>query len=124
MSNYRVRRVKIGTSQQLDTLARECGRLYTQALVSFWRIVRKKGVWLKPKHLMRWHTSDKLHAHTADACVQSFFASLKSWRERRKSDPTTRPPRRRKWYFKIEYKHSAMRMRDGKLILSNGKGNE
>ncbi|MEO8956741.1 MAG: hypothetical protein ABI465_19495 [Ktedonobacteraceae bacterium] len=23
------------------------------------------------------------HAHTADACVQAFFASLKSWQDRR-----------------------------------------
>ena len=73
---------------------------------------------------MRWHTSSDLHAHTADACVQSFFASLKSWRERRKSDPSAKPPRRRKWYFRMEYKHSAMSLKAGKLILSNGRGNE
>jgi len=54
MSAYQVRRVKIGTSEQLDTLARECGRLYSQTLVSFWRTVRHQGIWLGPKHLMRW----------------------------------------------------------------------
>src|SRR6266566_4559873 len=105
---YQVRRVNIGKTAQLDELARECGRLYSQVVTSFWRTVRKKGIWLKPKHLMRWHTSHKLHAHTADACVQAFFASLKSWRERRKSDPTAKPPHCRKWYFRIEYKHSAI----------------
>jgi putative transposase len=124
MSNYRVRRVKIGTSEQLDTLARECGRLYSQTLVSFWRTVRHKSVWLGPKHLMRWHTSDKLHAHTADACVQAFFAALKSWREHRKSDPDAKPPRKRKRYFRIEYKRSAMSLADERLRLSNGKGND
>ena len=82
MSAYRVRRVNIGTSEYLDELAHACGQLYSQTLVSFWRTVRHQGVWLKPKHLMRWHTSSKLHAHTADACVQAFFAALKSWRER------------------------------------------
>jgi putative transposase len=121
---YQIKRVNIGKTPQLDELAHECGLLYSQTLVSFWRTVRKKGIWLKPQHLMRWQTSSKLHAHTSDACVQAFFASLKSWRERRKTDPTARPPRRRKWYFRIEYKRSAMRMQDGKLILSNGKGNK
>jgi putative transposase len=122
---YQVRRVHIGKTTQLDELARECGKLYTQTLVSFWRTVRHKGIWLKPKHLMRWHTSKKLHAHTADACVQAFFASLASWRERRKQgDPDAKPPRRRKWYFRIEYKRSAMVLKDGKLRFSNGKGNE
>ena len=120
---YQVRRVNIGQTAQLDTLARECGKVYSQTVVSFWRTVRRKGIWLQPKHLMRWHTSDKLHAHTADACVQAFFASLKSWRARRKSDPDAHPPRRRRWYFRIEYKSTAMRHQNGKLTLSNGKGN-
>jgi putative transposase len=123
MSAYQVRRVKIGTSEQLDTLARECGRLYSQTLVSFWRTVRHQGLWLGPKDLMRWHTSHALHAHTADACVQAFFAAMNSWRKRRKDDPGAKPPHKRKWYFRIEYKRSAMLLQDGHLRLSNGKGN-
>src|SRR5713101_649738 len=122
---YQVRRVNIGKTDQLDELARECGRLYSQTLVSFWRTVRHKGIWLKPKHLMRWYTSDKLHAHTSDACVQAFFASLKSWRERKKAgESDAKPPRKRKWYFRIEYKRSAMVRKFGLLRLSNGRGNE
>src|SRR6516225_5549610 len=102
MRNYRVCRVKIGKTPQLDMLSQACGRLYTQVLVSFWRTVRHNGIWLKPSHLMRWHTSSKLHAHTADACVQAFFASLKSWRERKKAgDPGVKPPHKRKRYFRI-----------------------
>ena len=120
-----VRRVNIGETAQLDELPRECGKLYSQTLVFFWRTVRHKGIWLKPKHLMRLFTSKKLHAHTADACVQAFFASLASWRERKKAgNPDAKPPRRRKWYFRVEYKRSAMLLKDGKLRLSNGKGNE
>ena len=87
--------MQIGTSEQLDTLARECGRLYSQTLVSFWRTVRQKGIWLGPKHLMRWHTSHLLHAHSADACVQAFFAALNSWRKRRQDDPNAKPPHKR-----------------------------
>ncbi len=121
---YQVRRVNIGKTAQLDELAHECGLLYSQTLVFFWRSVRHKGIWLKPKHLMRLFTSKKLHAHTADACVQAFFAALKSWREHRKTDPDTRPPHKRKWYFRIEYKRSAMKLAGGRLRLSNGKGNE
>lgn len=75
---YQIKRITIGKTAQLDELAHACGEVYTATLVSFWRVVRKQGIWLKPKHLMRWHTSPTLHAHTADACVQAFFASLKS----------------------------------------------
>src|SRR6266700_233580 len=121
---YQVRRVHIGKTAQLDELARECGLLYSQTLVFFWRTVRHQGIWLKEKHLKRLFTSHKLHAHTADACVEAFFASLASWRERKKAgDPDAHPPRRRKWYFRIEYKRSAMSLADGQLRLSNGRGN-
>src|SRR5215472_782548 len=115
MGSFRVHRVKIGKTSQLDELAHACGELYTQALVFFWRTVRHKRIWLKKKHLQRLFTSRKLHAHTSDACVEAFFASLKSWRERRKSDPKARPPHKRKWYFRIEYKRSAMSLTNGCL---------
>jgi putative transposase len=121
---YRVRRIKIGKSEQLDALALECGRLYSQTVVCFWRTVRHKGLWLKPSSMMRWLNSDRLHAHTADACVQAFYASLKSWRARRKTDPDAKPPRRLRKFFRVEYKNSAIRHREGKLILSNGRGNQ
>jgi putative transposase len=122
---YQVRRVKIGKTAQLDELAQGCGVLYSRTVVFFWRTVRHKGIWLKPKHLMRLFTSEKLHAHTADACVQAFFASLLSWQERKKAgDPDAHPPRRRKKFFRIEYKRSAMNLTDGRLRLSNGRGND
>jgi len=121
---YQVRRVHIGKTAELDELARECGVLYSQTLVFFWRTVRHQGIWLKEKHLKRLFTSHKLHAHTADACVEAFFASLASWRERKKAgDPDAHPPRRRKRYFRIEYKRSALSLADGRLRLSNGRGN-
>src|SRR5258708_6858826 len=101
---YQVRRVNIGKTAQLDELAHACGELYSRTLVFFWRTVRHKGIWLKPKHLMRLFPSDKLHAHPSDACVQAFYAALKSGGERREMDFTAHPPRRRKWYFRIEYK--------------------
>jgi putative transposase len=120
---YIVRRVHIGTSQQLQELSHECGELYSKTLVFFWRTVRHKGIWLTPKLLMRLFTSPKLHAHTSDACVQAFSAALASWRVLRQTDPNAKPPRRRRWYFRIEYKRSALSLKEGMLRLSNGRGN-
>jgi putative transposase len=122
---YSVHRVHLGRTAQLDELAHACGQVYSRTLLFFWRTVRHKGLWLKPKHLMRLISTDPdqlLHSHTVDATVQAFFAGLSSWRERRKTDPTARPPRHRKWYFRIEYKSSAITLKDSLLILSNGRG--
>ncbi len=124
MSQYIVRKIKIGKTSQLDELARAAGELYSKTLVSFWRTVRKKDVWLSGYSMEKWHISDKLHAHTSDAITQSFYASLKSWRSRRKSDPKSKPPKRRRWFYKVIWKSSAIKLKDGKLRLSNGQGNK
>lgn len=127
MSNYTVRRIKIGNTEQMQSLSRAAGELYSRTVVCFWRTVRKQDRWLKPSSLMRWLPNDsenRLHAHSADAVVQNFFAGLKSWRQRRKSDPDAKPPRRRKWFYKVQWKTSAIKVKDGVLRLSNGQGNE
>ncbi len=124
MANYTVRKLKLEYSEQLNELAHAAGELYSQTLVRFWRTVRQKNVWLSGYSMERWLTSDKLHAHSSDAVTQSFFASLKSWRSRRKTDPNSKPPRRRRWYYKLIWKSSAIKVKDGKLRLSNGKGNQ
>src|SRR5438552_16883655 len=108
---YIVRRINIGRRPQLDELALECGRLYSATVVWFWRTVRHQEIWLKPSSMMRWLNSEKLHAHSADACVQAFYAALKSWRKRRKTDPEAKPPRGRRKFFRIEYKNTAIRHR-------------
>ena len=124
MSQYLVYKLKIGKTSQLDELARAAGELYSRTLVSFWRTVRKKGVWLSGYTMEKWHVSDKLHAHTSDAITQSFYASLKSWRSRRKVDSNSQPPKRRRWFYKVIWKSSAIKLNDGKLRLSNGQGNK
>ena len=124
MANYTVRKLKLEYSEQLKELTHAAGELYSQTLVSFWRTVRKKNVWLSGFTMERWLMSDKLHAHSSDAVTQSFFANLKSWRTRRKTDPNSKPPRRRRWFYKLIWKSSAIKIKDGKLRLSNGKGNQ
>lgn len=120
---YDVRKLKMEGTEQLDALALVSGELYSRTVVSFWRTVRKQGIWLKPSSMMRWQKSNELHAHSADAVVQSFYSSLKSWRILRKTDPNARPPKKRRHFYRVQWKSSAIRLKDGCLILSNGKGN-
>lgn len=120
---YIVRKLKAGRTDQLDRLALASGDLYTRTLAYFWRVVRKKGIWLSPNALMKIFGSDALHSQSAQATIQTFCASFKSWRTRRKVDPEAKPPRRRRHFFKVTWKSSAIRVRGGWLVLSNGKGN-
>src|SRR5690348_12802052 len=99
--NYIVRHRNIGKTAQLDALAREAGRVYSQTVTTFWRIVRKHGVWLSKYSMQRLITQGELHAHTIHACVDALYNSLRSWRARRKSDPNAHPPRRRRKFFRV-----------------------
>lgn len=121
---YNVRKIKIGKTAQMDALAQASGELYKRTVVYFWRCVRRSDRWLSPAALMRRLNSKKLHAHSADAVVQSFCNSLKSWRSLRKSKSEARPPKRFGKYFKVVWKVSAIHLKNGSLVLSNGKGNE
>lgn len=121
---YSVRKLKIGRSDLLDALAKASGELYSRTVVSFWRTVKRQDHWLKPAAMMRWQNSKKLHAHSADASVQSFYSALDSWRTRRKEDPKAKPPRKQKHFYKIQWKSGAIKIKDGSLTLANGRGNE
>lgn len=121
---YSVRKMKIGKTDQMDHLAEAAGTLYKRTVVWFWRFVRRSDKWLSPAALMRMLNSDDLHAHSADAVVEAFCASLKSWRRLRKANPKARPPRRFGKFFKVTWKSDSIRIKNGNLVLSNGRGNE
>jgi putative transposase len=64
-----------------------------------------------------------LHSQTAQAVADSFYDALSSWRSKRKTYPDAKPPHKQKRFYKLTWKSSAIRVRDGTLRLSNGRGN-
>ena len=122
--SYTIRKLKLGKPEQLDRLALASGDLYSRTVTFFWRTIRKKGIWLSPGALMKIFKSDALHSQSAQGTIQSFCASLKSWRVRRKTDPDAKPPKRCRRFFKIIWKGQAIRVRGGQLFLPNGKDND
>ena len=50
---YTIRKLKLGKSEHLDRLALASGDLYSRTVTFFWRTVRKKGIWLSPRALMK-----------------------------------------------------------------------
>ncbi len=62
------------------------------------------------------------YSQSAQAAIQSFFGALDGWRAARTLNPDLRPPYRRKRFFKIIWKASAIRIKDGCLLLANAKG--
>jgi len=121
---YKTTRLNLEKTEQLDDLARIAGELYSRTLVTYWRLVRKKGVFLSQYGMEKLCISEQLHAHTSDAIVGNFYSSIKSANARKKAGSTeAKYPRRRKYFYKITWKSAAIKFKDGKLHLSNGKGN-
>lgn len=122
---YKTIRLDLETTELLDKLARASGELYSRILVSYWRVLRKKSHFLSNYSMQKWHTSLDLHAHSSDAIADNFYGSIKSANERKKKgDTDAKYPRRRKWFFKTIWKSTAIKLKDGLLVLSNGRGNE
>ncbi len=109
---------------QLDTLARESGRCYSKIVSLVRQTKRHKGIWLSKGGIQKYmrHRKYALHSQSVQACADSYFDTLKSCFEVRKSNPDANPPKRTPRYFKVRWKSGAIRMKAGQLILSNAKG--
>ena len=65
-----------------------------------------------------------LHSQSVQGLTDKFYDSWKAYKEAKKLNPNAKPPKRRKKYFCLIYKESAIKIKDNKLILSNGKNNK
>ncbi len=100
---YITRQIKIPKTNQLDFLAHEAGIVYSQTLVYYKRILRKKNIWLSKYTMQRLINSKTLHSQTRQGIVEIFYDNLASWREFKKVNKTARMPRKRKWFFALPY---------------------
>jgi putative transposase len=126
---YLTRKLKLGRTDQLDRLARRAGHLWSTVAKLHWRFVDRQGYWLSKGQAQKMYCKDTdgLHSQSAQAIADSFYDSLQSWRKKRDngSYEGLRPPYKQKRYFKVQWKSSAIKLRDdGVLRLSNGRGTD
>jgi putative transposase len=88
-------------------------------------LLRKKNIWLSKNSMQKILKNRNLHSQTTQGIIDVLYDNIDSWRQKRKNgDINCRLPKKRRWYFNIIYKKSAIRLKNNKLILSNGKGNK
>ena len=121
---------------RLFELAKESGNVYSKALVFFHKILRKKKIWLSPKAIARYieGTVERklLHSQSFQACYQKLFDNIKSFSKAKKEwskNPSKflgqpKLTRKRKFFQPIQFKQSAIRYKEGNIILSLAKGIE
>jgi len=115
---------KTKRTSQLDDLARASGRCYSKVVSLVRKTHKQKNFWLSKGWVQKYlrHKAYPLHSQSIQACADTYFDSLKSFFEVRKSNTEAKPPKRTPKYFKVRWKSGAIRVKDGHLYLSNGKG--
>lgn len=122
---YTSKKLRLPASPLLDALALAAGDLYSKTVTTYWRILRKKDIFLSQFAMEKLHTSPKLHAHTSDAIVGNFYSAVKSANSLKKNGAKeVKYPKKHRKFYKITWKSSTIRIKNGNLILPNGKGND
>lgn len=109
-----------------DALNAASGRIYTDTLVSHYRLYRKQAVWLKGENGERWEDlhggATTLHAHSRDAAQQGFYKACKTARSCREQGMDVKYPRKRKRWRTTCWKQLGMRLKEGTLLLARARG--
>ena len=121
---YTTTTIKHHRTDFLDAVACESGRCYSKTVSLVRKTHAKKGFWLSKNDVQKYlrHRGYALHSQSIQACVDSYFDALASYFQVRKVNPDAKPPKRTPKHFKVRWKSTAIGYKNGKLILSNGRG--
>ena len=122
--------------ERLLELAKEAGKLYSIAIVFFWRVWRKKGIWLKEENIRKYVESiqarEKLHSQAYQAAYQQVIKNLSNYLKAKKAyekNPAgfsgkPKMPWRQKNLQPIQFKGQGIKVKKGYLELPLAKGNQ
>lgn len=112
-----------------DGFNRESGRIYTQVLVTHWRVFRHNRHWLSHYGATKYNdwlnrdTPKKLYAHTIDAAQNAFYNACTVTRALRKAGIVAKFPHRKRAFRTTTWFGTALKRDGNRLTLSNGRGN-
>src|SRR5215469_10088767 len=124
-----LRTVQFGCSlpkTDADVLNRESGRIYTDMLVSHYRLYRKQDKWLTRENGERWEDLHGgptiLHAHSRDAAQQGFYKACKTAKACKEAGLDTKYPYHRKCWRTTIWKQTGIRRKAAMLLLARARG--
>lgn len=110
--------------EQANALNRESGRIYSDVLVTQYRVYRHKGVWLSRGASAKVNDSRSgtlLHAHSRDAAQQGFHLACKTAKVNRGQG--AKYPHKRKFYRTTVWKATGIKREEGDRVrLARAKG--
>jgi len=100
----------------LKELRLEAGRVWTNSLDLFFKLLKQNGEFPKKSQIQKAIKSSLLHSQTTQAIQDRLFGALKSYFKNKKQNSNAKPPKPRKFYNLI-WKNQAIRYKNGKVLL-------
>jgi putative transposase len=114
--------------QQCEELRREAGRCWSDMVQA--HVASRDDQWLSGVEMQAMFKGQyALHSQTVQALAQKLEANIRTARELRQQEAQrgevkTRYPYKTKPYQTVTWKDQALRVRDGRIVLSNGRGRQ
>lgn len=124
MSSYKVLQIKLNpdkrTSEYCKFLQQESARVWNETIDYFWDTLRNTDEWLKENDLKQNVKGGQfnLHSQSIQSVVEQLVANQKVTTKLRKDNPDIKYPYKRKRYFRIHWKSSAIKVDGRKIRLS------
>ena len=111
------------TLAKCHALRQEAGRCWTDMVKA--HVSSRDGVWLTTRQCeLQFKTGYQIHSQSVQALAQKLQANVETALELKKNNPKVELPYKEKPFQTVTWKKDGIRQRDGKLILSNGRGRE
>ena len=110
----------------LRGISRLGGRIYSKTVSLTQETHAQKGFWLSDSGLKKYLKFKEYpcHAHSVQAIIDDYCGARRSFFSNLKSNPTARPPFKRKWYHTFTWRATGISYKRGKLRLSMGLGRD
>jgi len=122
---YRAIRINLPKNPKVKQISRIAGCVYSKTVSLIRKTHEKKGFWLQKGNVQKYLRlkSYPLHSQTVQSLTDNYFDALISYfKLRNNSAENAKPPFRTPKYHSIPFKQSAIKVEDGKIKLSLGKG--
>lgn len=125
---YRTIRINLSKKKRekrVKQVSRTAGRVYSKTVSLIRKTHEKKGFWLSKGSVKKYLRLKgyPLHSQTVQALIEGYYDALKSYFALRKNgDENANPPFRTSKYHSVPFKQSAIKVENGRIRLSLGKG--
>ncbi len=113
-------------TEQLNSMNRLGGRIYSKTVSLTEKTHDTKGFWLSDSGLKKYlkFKDYPCHAHSVQAIIDDYCGARRSFFSNKKFNPNAKPPKKKRKFHTFTWRATGISYTRGKLRLSMGKGRD